>query len=1736
MFKNDNLKEHLETSSVIKLNSAVVAEWNMNIAENIALSGNYRFRPEDTESPEYNFISQSFSLDDEINRFYTDATDADVVIDGGVEDDGTPLAFISKKEKERLLYSLEDCFGRFRPRSGINKLRYFENNFSHFSNIDMARRPRYYLSSKLDDFKYWTSYRTEDGIERGVANINLNGQNLIHDAAPFVVYKERVPANRIVVKTQTNVGELDLGPFVVDNENVSDPFFGDQNKTTPVRWRIQYLDQSDSWVDATVFDENSTRNDGSPIFGPDGYVEIFYGLTVPDQFRETFKYIKEVSSEVLLPDPTNFPRGTAYLLRTQENEPGTVYVVVNNADMTEGTYETFSAEYSWSVQEENVSSATGFVTDLTSPPSFTNPANQQRQFREFVFIKGLRVVVETMNVFDSTFDLIELSPRLTVNISDKVTSFSVTRSASDLGITGLPVGQLLASVGSLNLLDFDQAFFDENPNSIVAKYTSQNIQFKFYEVVQEVVGDEGFLEDFYIPIKTMYAEGFPQVGVTSREVTITLRDLFFYFESFTAPQILVPNVSLSYAISLLLDSVGFSNYVFLRNPGEDEEIIPFFFVSPDETLATVLSQLAVSTQSAMFFDEFNNFIVMSKGYILPKEEERETDIMLRGSRDFESEGAFKNKKTKNELANILDISFVNNQVFNDGVVNYTTRSIQRSYGTIQQASVIDKDKTWIYKPVLLWEVAPEESTRPVDDEIGEQSEYALTAIPLNSDLASDVPEVVNHRVINNTIDFGDGVYWTARYDGYFFANGEIIRYDAIQFSIPGLSQIDIETSGAEGDNVWISSTAEYQRYFSKIPFNGKMFPTGLVRIYSEPHFETVGGSTRLKNGFVAKHGRGQFGTEIVSHSAGLPERWSDISNRRGVHMDFKFLINQRINRVRYSDVTLQSNDETAILNVSDASLAKQDFVEVVALSEITVVSNTTNAILQLPTVNNIEVDMFVRNSGAGSLTTNVLPEFARIVSINTSSNRITISGEIENLDAQAEFSIRVGRLVFTDYVFREFDGGAEDAEGQPIPAPETNLIPNDTRILNVDFENNRIILDKKLENISTEEFFSVSNFSSVTIVRRQKNAILELSDVEDLEVGMYVTNQEEEVTNNIIPKNTRIIAINAGNNRITIDSAVTAFSANESLSISVGRISLGGIVLAELIPETTSGASGIDPDVFTNSSVSGVIKNILANQYIEEDFQRVEYPATVQASALVFKGNVINTIDFPRNYLSYVYKPLDQKFVHFGTRLRIIGKIENNETRGQTPEGSTTFYTVENTETGQSPIIAGGSGGLSIMVNPSTNEGYYFEVAALTENNLDEYSEDDEFQDDTARNVMFYKIARNADAQLDTEKAIPIKLFSGIAQVLVDDGTFVGQSRLSNEETTTVYDLAVEYKDENGVRIFFLYINNVMVGIVRDEDPLPIVNNMALFVRGNAKCMFENVYALADNYSQNTTFSLDTPVNSAFGNIDLNAQRSFQRYAVSGLVQSTYLSGISAEEPPKYNIYFEEFGTIMREAAYFNIRYDKAYPALYAKIAPTFNRVKGYTTTGFLASSYGAEFVVFNHTDTILTLDSSSGNYLRILGVTFTQQSVNELTVDDYFEKRTNFANPRFVAEGLVENPVDAKKYYTDIKLSRLTQGNKEFVMDAAYIQTKGAANRMMKWLVERVMKPRKSVGVRVFGMPTLQLGDIITFDYESEKQEPEKTFNQISGKGQRFVVYNIEYNRSLQDVSMNVFLSEVTE
>lgn len=1629
MFSSNELNDHLKYSHTIKSNQAVWVEINMNQSYNINRVGNYRYRPGSSD-PQYGIIKPIYEEVDSGNN-YTGATDSDTIINAGFDDNDNPAFYIAPKRKINLLYSLDDCFKPHRPRSGINKLLYLgvtgspESGFSQYidslttrgqsedpsylATVNIARRPRYYMASRYDDFKYWTSYRTEvvDNVtnEYGVSVYDNSGQYYIYDAAPFVVYNEKVPANRVVLKMQTNVGQLNNGPFRIgSNVSVSDPLYGEQNKTTPKRWAVQKLNENNEWVELISFTESSTRIDGSPIIGSDGYVELEYGLSIPSAFEDTFVFVGEIFSIDFLPDLA--PLGYAYLYKESATDKGTLYVSDG------GNWQTSEAAYGWSLAGTDITRNTKVVHKLSDPDFYQDGNNTV--FREFDFLKGLRIVVDTMNKPNCTFDLIEMSPRVVADITDKVIGFSVTKTLSDLGNNSMPTGSLLASTGNIEIFDDDLAFNENNmfddetkTGSIISKYAGARSKFMFYDVVKNV---NSF--DYYIPIKTLYSETFPQVSDVAATVSMQLRDMFFYLESKKSPELLLTNVSLSYAITVLLDNIGFSNYVFKRTEEDEELIIPYFFVGPDQNVAETLQQLAISSQSAMFFDEYNNLVVMSKNYILPSAEARPTDLVLYGQEQVDEGGI--------ALPNIVNISSQEKRVYNGGEINYTTRYIQRSLGSINQAPYTDEYKTYVYKPVLLWEVAGQEATKTINESSAQASGYSLAAMPLKTNLTSDVPSYSDGQIVNNIIDFGENVYWLGNYTGYFYANGEIIRYDAVEYSVAGVG------------TVWVKNNQEYQNYFSQLKFNGKMYPTGRVRIYAN-----------LQGTIVKEHGRGQFGTEIVSHPAGVEaSTWVQDSNVRGCIQnarDYLFNTNKNLSYPLNLGTAEAGNTKTINGNVYT--------------SQSYAIKSSRNGIIK----------NFMANTNITESETNYYKS-ARSGSVQTSALVFNGPSLPDDIDP-AEFVTYTYKHLDKPYrhfgtrmrIIGKIESGTNKSQA-PLGAfdlyPTSELISEDP-----------------------SKQISISGGSGGLAFGLNKDTNIgyyfEIAALTQNTVSSY-KNNSNQVTYNIDTN----IQTQAVNDLVTI-TLKEQHDFTEGTRVLVSGLSVTGI--NRFNGEFAVTAISQDRKQFQYQISSPTITSIPITA-AEGDGSKIVYSAEGHRFSV---GQVVNitgmsdpSFNVSNAVITAVSNPTD---LLLSDTFTIAASVTGTLT-AQT--GTATYVPFNATTT---------SGGSVVQILDS---------------------------DTLISDVFFYKIVSDENGN-----AIPQILWRGFTEIIVDDGKFTTQSRLTTSEKTTVYDLSAEFLDIGTSREFYLYINNKQIATVTDTSPLPQYNNLGLFVRGSSRVMFENVYALSDNLGQNNVRSLQVPISKIFGDELITESEAINKYAISGMVQNTYLSGISSESEPAYNLYYEEFGTIMREAAYFNIKYDRAYPALYAKLAETINRVRGYTSSGFLAGSYGAEFLIFNAIDKNLNLDDTSGNYLRILGIAFTQNTTRSLKVDDFFKKNSNFTNA--IYDGTI-NAQEYQRIYNDIENSRNKHGKNDFTIDAQYVQTDAAAESMMDWIIKKVIKPRKSVGVSTFGTQHLQLGDIVTINYVNDGM------NIISPTTTRYVVYNIENQKSNNQYSMTVHLAEV--
>ena len=103
----------------------------------------------------------------------------------------------------------------------------------------------------------------------------------------------------------------------------------------------------------------------------------------------------------------------------------------------------------------------------------------------------------------------------------------------------------------------------------------------------------------------------------------------------------------------------------------------------------MLKDLAIATQTSMWFDEKNDFCVASKNWALPSGDERPADGVLAGDSLYTEAGAL------TSLANIINISSDEKKVANDGKVNYTERYLQREKASLEQSMHTNRWASWV---------------------------------------------------------------------------------------------------------------------------------------------------------------------------------------------------------------------------------------------------------------------------------------------------------------------------------------------------------------------------------------------------------------------------------------------------------------------------------------------------------------------------------------------------------------------------------------------------------------------------------------------------------------------------------------------------------------------------------------------------------------------------------------------------------------------------------------------------------------------------------------------------------------------------------------------------------------------------------------------------------------------------------------------------------------------------------
>jgi hypothetical protein len=377
-----------------------------------------------------------------------------------------------------------------------------------------------------------------------------------------------------------------------------------------------------------------------------------------------------------------------------------------------------------------------------------------------VQIRGIRLIVTSINKNNDFFQLIELSPRLESDLSQFLINYDASFSMSESSFI-TPLGVASSNTGSITLSNIDGRFNSSNSSSLYYGLIDKNVKFVVYV--------DYYTESGYDRVQSFEMFADEWTGQADTEVTVAVKDYSKYLQEVKPSQMLMEQTSAGEIIWSLCDSVGFNRYIYEPTAQANELMVPYFWIDGEETVWEIIAKLAEMTQTAVFFDEY--------GYlrILPRDRAYNESSTVAWEFDATENGS--------KLPDIQEIDIRETYEANAVSVNYKTTKTSDYNNGLPQMEIV-------------WE--PEDS-------------LVLRSSPLGASVGAEQDYL--------KIKPSDVVHWP--YSGLLQLNGEFMRYDGKQYTYYDKSGVKITSwiMSAEQKNV-VDKTLSHVDYAYKNAFTG----------------------------------------------------------------------------------------------------------------------------------------------------------------------------------------------------------------------------------------------------------------------------------------------------------------------------------------------------------------------------------------------------------------------------------------------------------------------------------------------------------------------------------------------------------------------------------------------------------------------------------------------------------------------------------------------------------------------------------------------------------------------------------------------------------------------------------------------------------------------------------------------------------------------------------------------------
>lgn len=265
---------------------------------------------------------------------------------------------------------------------------------------------------------------------------------------------------------------------------------------------------------------------------------------------------------------------------------------------------------SWTTIATNpaVPSATG-VLELWAPtgagawtttPVYYHPDGTTNNLKTFRYV---RVNVTSLDRRSSRLEMLEISPRIEMDLTDIVEEFNVESEMSD-DSNYAPVGRITANTGSISLSNTNRIFDKGNASSPISSYMDE------FAVVRIYADYSGTKVPLCAPMLTNEFN-----FNDSASGTISLVDYSRLFQETTTRDVMLKNYRATSIIWTLLDMIGFKDVKILESTPGETPVVEYFWCSKEDKVWEVLSKLCRDFQISMHIDDDGVLRVMSKEYI-----------------------------------------------------------------------------------------------------------------------------------------------------------------------------------------------------------------------------------------------------------------------------------------------------------------------------------------------------------------------------------------------------------------------------------------------------------------------------------------------------------------------------------------------------------------------------------------------------------------------------------------------------------------------------------------------------------------------------------------------------------------------------------------------------------------------------------------------------------------------------------------------------------------------------------------------------------------------------------------------------------------------------------------------------------------------------------------------------------------------------------------------------------------